>query len=535
MIKRILLACLIIFSTVSSALLFGVSSASAADYSLQITDTLQLGGTDSAGTCDLVDMSQQWNALGGDYYYQNAWNYQNGNDAQTMTDFFTEFQQKLDNGDKSGWAVAQLPMWQTTGQPDDYHKMIRIYLFPKDTHFTMNTTYRFDADQPVKYIDYYLNPGGNCRLQYWQPTLQTKWYINFSPAKFFLFASDNITYAEDYTGPEIPAIANSGVVINPASKYVVQNKDLKLYNDLLNDDLPVPYGRTGAANNGASCGIDGQDSRYKAAFLYDCDETTNDLPKFYGTNREVLIKYTIRNEAGDILKEETTDLFSSPEYTFEDYGDYTVQVVFQFKDDGSALPDHLKVDDYNYKFGKVTFALKIDGSNYYSNTHGGTHEFPTECTTVGADTICESPTIDPYEDCSIYGTDLIAGFSCVMRNFGVFLKLLFTSLFVPSSSFLKEYFNDFKTFITQKFGFLVWPLTFAYNFVNAFFDGLSGTHAICGWSFGNLFNRDFKLNFCSLEQNFPSAFNTARYMIQAFTVFVLISGLYNHYRRTIKT
>jgi|GEM_PF-4163956 len=180
-------------------------------------------------------------------------------------------------------------------------------------------------------------------------------------------------------------------------------------------------------------------------------------------------------------------------------------------------------DSYNLKLERIS-PLKVDGSSYVLDSDN------LNCDSGG---VCEEPS--PYENCSTYGTDLIGGLGCVMRNFGVFLRSLFVTLFVPTPGFLKDYFSSFKDFITTKLGFLVWPLQWAIDFINAFFNGLNGTNNICSWSFGNIFNSDFKLNFCSLEQNFPSVFNTARYMIQGLTVFVLISGLYTHYRRLIHT
>ncbi|HJP81798.1 MAG TPA: hypothetical protein VJ841_05370, partial [Candidatus Saccharimonadales bacterium] len=274
--------------------------------------------------------------------------------------------------------------------------------------------------------------------------------------------------------------------------------------------------------------------------LYDCSEATNDLPRLVGTNRDVVIKYTIKDGSGKVLQAfNSQSLFAIPDYSFTDYGDYTVEVTFSFKDNNETLPNSIKVDDYTYKFGKMTFVVTVNGSSYYGDTSGDPDaEYPSECTTTGADTVCGPPdlTKNLYEDCSIYGTDIIGGFGCIMRNFGIWLREeLLIPLFVPKASFLQNYFSEFRAFITGKLGFLIWPVEWSVNFVRAFFDGLNGTNNICGWSFGNIMGGDFKLNFCSLEQNFPAAFNTARYMIQAFTVFALISGLYGHYRRLIHT
>ncbi|HJP80803.1 MAG TPA: hypothetical protein VJ841_00195, partial [Candidatus Saccharimonadales bacterium] len=273
MIKRLSLVVLLLVSTVSSVLVFHSTANAASDYGVRVTDSLKLGGVGDPMDCSVVDMANQWNALSGEYDYKNSWNYQSnyGNARASLDQFFTDFKQKLDNGDSAGWAVTQAPEFNTTGQPENFHRMIRIYLFDKDTKFTLHDGY-LQADKEIKFASYLLNPNAGCRYQYWEVGGATT-NLSFTYDKIFLLASDNIIYPSDFSGTPIPGIANSSVIINPASKYVVNDKKLSLYNDIKNDGINSPYGKFGAAKDTtgqelADCWDGADQSRYKAALLY---------------------------------------------------------------------------------------------------------------------------------------------------------------------------------------------------------------------------------------------------------------------------
>ena len=486
MIKRIFLSCLILFSTVSSALLFGVSSANAAsDYGIRITDSIHLGGTTSAGTCDLHEMSTQWAEFmstdtNNQWSYKNTWNYQSNYDnaRASLDSFASRFADRLASG--SGWAVQQGP-----GSDPGAGDYIRIYTFDSDAELEVHDGY-ITATGNFKSVSFMINPNAGCRFQMWDYQDSTT-FFSISPINdahpIFLVATDNITYPSDYTGPQIPAS------FTPKSDFYIPY--------FLNVDDKKVTVTPKQVDTGGKCW------QWASTIVKKGDSTSDNL--------------------GDWEVIDETDYLASnepAEMRVQEYGtDYAIGMLAY-----DCPPPNAKISDvYDLKLERI-FPLKIDGSSYVLDSDD------LNCENEG---LCEEPS--PYEDCSTYGADLIGGLGCVMRNFGVFLRSLFITLFVPTPGFLKDYFTDFKDFITAKLGFLVWPLQWAIDFVNAFFDGLSGTNSICSWSFGNIFNSDFKLNFCSLEQNFPSAFNTARHMIQAFTVFVLISGLYTHYRRTIKT
>lgn len=247
---------------------------------------------------------------------------------------------------------------------------------------------------------------------------------------------------------------------------------------------------------------------------------SRNLDSYIGNTYQIcwrLFNESDMEQIAQLCSEHQYDRIQPFRHKFESYGTYIMVVSAHTLIPGPPIDDIVK---------PTTIKLNIDGSTYV----GGTGVDNCEETPDGLS--CEQ---NPYEDCSTYGADLIGGIACNLRNFGIWLKITLLSLFVPSPEFFRDFFESFRSFFSNKLGFLAWPLEFAVNFVNAFFDGLSGTNNICDWSFGNLFNGNFSLNFCSLEQNFPNAFNTVRFSIQAFTVFLLIAGLYNQYRRTLKT
>lgn len=322
------------------------------------------------------------------------------------------------------------------------------------------------------------------------------------------FANIPITYPSGYAGTDAPdSEPSSKTTVKPDYTYSINVKDVTAKD--YGQSLPEVTPDEGYTINGYSV----------EWTLYKCGSWTE---VGHLCNSPTVTNHTIQPQ--DQQYQYSVDTFGDYQLSAQ----YLVQECYRYPS-YPATPDNCFYVDLGtelpaYNFLTTTIHLPINGSSTSGDTKEG------ECDASG---FCTPPS--PYEDCTTYGLDLGGYIGCLIRNFQVWFIATLKALFVPSAAFMQNYFNDFKDFITHKFGFLVWPLTFAYNFINAFFDGLSGTNNICNWSFGNFFSGNFTLNFCSLEQNFPSTFNTARYMIQAFTVFVLISGLYTHYRRTIRT
>jgi hypothetical protein len=477
----LLLGLSLVFSLLSSPL-----ANAASDYNMKTTNSLKLKGNSPSGDCGT---EEEWNVRWPEFMstdtanpnsYKNTWNYTNNYDnaRATMDAFHDNYVSNLGSG--AGWAVQQR---SSSGAGI---KAITIYLFDPGANLTVQDQRLLPSSGVVRFETFGYNPNAGCRWQAFDYNSNDNYpvinNIN-SDNPLLLVASDHIIYPSDYSGFPLPSS------FTPKPDFYVPY--------ILNvDDKNVTVSPKTIDTGGK------------------CWKWASTLVKKGASTSDNLGDWEVISETDYLASNEPAHLRA------KDYGtDYAIGMLAYDCDAPAA-----KISDlYNLKLERV-FPLKIDGSSYVLDSAN------LNCDNGG---VCEEPS--PYEDCSTYGTDLIGGLGCIFRNFGVFLRSLFITLFVPSSGFIKDYFTQFKDFITTKLGFLVWPLQWAVGFINAFFDGLDGTNNICSWSFGNLFNSDLKLNFCSLEQNFPTPFNTVRYMIQAFTVFGLISGLYAHYRRLIHT
>jgi hypothetical protein len=473
MIKRIFLSFLIVFSTVSSALFFGVSSANAwTTNPLPLCEGYYLG-FDWKNQVNSLPFSNNWEANSDNWILFREADKPDGvltlifNASTASNDSILEFR----GANLDGFVSYDFRSFGKN-KGDLYSSKIDI------------NTNTFAAENRNNVADVDLSFGGVSCVQ----------------------EMHGETYAESFTDND-GAIGQVTPEIRPDFTYTVNSKDVSAKD--YNLELPEFTPDEGYTFKGYSVEWS----------LRKCSEFTT--PGNFCEDDE-LVNHQIQPQ--DQQYQFSVDSYS--DYTLS--AQYLVQQCYRYPS-YPATPDHcfyvdLETEMPDYEFLATTVHLPIDGTNINGDTKDG------ECDVSG---FCTPPS--PYEDCSTYGLDVGGYVGCLIRNFQIWFVATLKALFVPSAAFMEGYFNDFRSFITQKFGFLVWPLTFAYDFINAFFDGLDGTNNICGWSFGNIFNSDFKLNFCSLEQNFPSAFNTARYMIQAFTVFVLVSGLYMHYRRIIQT
>lgn len=494
-ITRILSALLILFTSVSSVLLYSrpAGASSIYDSYYQKSDAIKVNANNYYGrTCSDVDISANWSSYILD---KSKWLNEtyNGNADVSLQNAF----------DHGRWAVSMSNQWGQNG----YFTIVTV-AWTEDTSLAVQWN---PTDERVEVVGNQLHAisissrfivsgiAGDCDPIAWsygatgipfvvmsskKPFVNSPASSNEAGATTNLFIySDHYNYPTGYAGPQIPGSHNQKSDFYVPYILNVDDKNITV--------TPKPVDTGGK-----------------------CWRWASTLVKKGSSTSENFADWEVIAET-DYLESNAPAQLRAREYG----NDYAIGMMAY-----DCNAPAVKISDfYNLKLERI-FPLKIDGSSYILDSAN------LNCENQG---LCEELT--PYEDCASYGVDLIGGLGCVMRNFGVFLRSLFITLFVPSPGFFKDYFTDFKTFIDTKFGFLIWPLTFAIDFVNAFFNGVNGTNNICNWSFGNLFNSDFKLNFCSLEQNFPSAFNTARYMIQAFTVFVLISGLYTHYRRLLTT
>lgn len=113
-------------------------------------------------------------------------------------------------------------------------------------------------------------------------------------------------------------------------------------------------------------------------------------------------------------------------FTVTTNGNYVLLAVASKPVPFAPFPDDIDVQPTYLSF-------KFDGSVQSGNT--GTDD----CTNGN----CIPQPI--FEDCSVYGANLVAGFGCVISNFGIYLRNLLTFLFVPKSTEVMSAINSFNT------------------------------------------------------------------------------------------
>jgi len=124
--------------------------------------------------------------------------------------------------------------------------------------------------------------------------------------------------------------------------------------------------------------------------------------------------------------------------------------------------------------------------------------------------------------------NVVSGFICVMRNFGIFLKVTLTNLFVPSGLFIKNYFNSLSDFFQEKFGLLLYPITFIASTFTEFINAAATPDCVITPP-GEFFGATQTINFCLIQQNMPSIWNGFVTFIRALTVFVVVMALYRKF------
>ncbi|HRJ90770.1 MAG TPA: hypothetical protein PLU21_01010 [Candidatus Saccharibacteria bacterium] len=171
---------------------------------------------------------------------------------------------------------------------------------------------------------------------------------------------------------------------------------------------------------------------------------------------------------------------------------------------------------------QFTHTFNVDGSTYK-----GVIDKDGEAT--------EDDSISPdYEDCSIYGADIIQGISCAFRNFGKFLQWLVTYLIIPDKDELIALVNELIDAISTSLGFLFYPVQFFIDLVTSMATATNtcspAITSINGESIGgHLFGSNVNLDVCSLEDSIPKAYNVTVFFIRVVTVLALMYALYRRW------
>lgn len=136
-----------------------------------------------------------------------------------------------------------------------------------------------------------------------------------------------------------------------------------------------------------------------------------------------------------------------------------------------------------------------------------------------------------YADCSTYGVNVVGGFGCVVGNALKAIQAFLKYLFIPNALKLKDSFDAMSTKADEKLGFLLYPVTFVVQFFTAFGDTSNNwcTESSCTKSFGNLFGKDYTVNFTQLKTTIPSMYDFMITAIRALTIFGVLYMLRRKY------
>lgn len=293
---------------------------------------------------------------------------------------------------------------------------------------------------------------------------------------FYLSGNVNPNYPSGYAGDPISSSANLSIPTHPDVVYTVRDK--KLTATFL------------------------QQPKIEGSYVYwTIVDSDNNVIYEFPSNDD--IDGTFVPPSGQI------------EYDFDDYGDY--QLTAQFKQLPFPAPN--MPNDRNYNV--LRLPLKVDGSTYTSSAG------MQNCDEEGN---CEQPS--PYEDCSQYGSDLIGALGCQFRNLALRIRNVLVGLFVPSTQFFKQYWNDLGNFLTSKLGFIYQSIAS----IVSLFTGLVTNAATpdCTYSFsGQFYGTGFSLNMCKFQQMFPSIFTVMQSLVVGVTVIGIYFGLQRKYHEVV--
>lgn len=204
------------------------------------------------------------------------------------------------------------------------------------------------------------------------------------------------------------------------------------------------------------------------------------------------------------------------QYDFDVYGTYYLVTSLHAGPPPSApLPPNV--------LNTVT-TLIVDGSTYTGVTDS------TQCSFEDGAYRCEKPL---YEDCSIY-ENMIDAFACHVRNFGIWLRELFLWLFVPSTQWFANYFDNFRSFMEEKLGMIFFPIGFLIDLFGSMANNAINTSCSVNPD-GQIFGASLDINVCRLEQSAGNIANAIFLVMRSVVVIYLIFALYRKYLEVVKS
>lgn len=136
---------------------------------------------------------------------------------------------------------------------------------------------------------------------------------------------------------------------------------------------------------------------------------------------------------------------------------------------------------------------------------------------------------DPGQSCSAIDigcwiTKAWSGVSNTISSVGKAIVSTIASLFMPDTAKIQADFNDFKSFLDAKLGFLTYPFTFLADVFDAFTGPSDGTCTTSGCvkNFGGFLGGTFFVDFAVLAQEMPSLWDILRALVIGLTILEVI-------------
>lgn len=204
-------------------------------------------------------------------------------------------------------------------------------------------------------------------------------------------------------------------------------------------------------------------------------------------------------------------------YVFPETGHYVVSYGYTFP---GPVPKPVNPPSGEFTYPPMSYQLNIDGSSYIGQ--------PGQEGCI--DGLCPAPS--PYEDCSEYGTDIIGGIGCQVRNFQVWLRVTLTGLFAPSPGFMKEYQENLTSFFNEKLGFLATSVGFIGNTFTTIINSASQTKCTVTPD-GTFFGSRFTIDVCKFQEIFPAGFAVLQNIIVGITSVGLFFAALRKYHEVV--
>jgi len=219
------------------------------------------------------------------------------------------------------------------------------------------------------------------------------------------------------------------------------------------------------------------------------------------------LRWTVIGPGEEILNTAVTDLYQPYEFKLPGNDQYIFEIEYVHPGPPAALfnPD--------IRLVKARFTINANGTFLMGSTD------LNECTTTGDVLECEERS--PYEDCTVYGLDVVGGIGCQFRNFGVWLRNTLINLFVPNYSFYNNWVSEFGTYLNDKLGFVY----SAFGLVIGTFTGVISNASTGKCTIappGQLFGATVNFDVCSTQTLIG---NTAWTVLQGLVIGLTVLGL----------